>query len=67
MQAEEEEEERIEPEAFAGGAEAVFRSRERVPRMSAFRGSVDNTSQPSTSKKRKLDGTALPGNRTSKS
>lgn len=59
VQAEEEEEERIEPEAFAGGAEAVFRSRERVPRMSAFRGSVDSTSQPSTSKKRKLDGTAL--------
>ena len=51
VQAEEEEEERIEPEAFAGGAEAVFRSRERVPRMSAFRGSVESTSQPSTSKK----------------
>jgi len=61
VQAEEEEEERLEPEAFAGTAEAVFRSRERVPRISAFRGSVDSTSQPS-SKKRKIDGTTLRGN-----
>ena len=61
VQAEEEEEERLEPESFSGGAEAVFRSRERVPRMSAFRGSVDSTSQPSSGKKRKLDGTTLTG------
>ncbi|XP_020606442.1 pericentriolar material 1 protein-like isoform X2 [Orbicella faveolata] len=61
VQAEEEEEERLEPEAFSGGAQAVFRSRERVPRMTAFRGSVDSASQPSSGKKRKLDGSALSG------
>ena len=58
---EEEEEERLEPEAFSGGAQAVFRSRERVPRMTTFRGSVDSASQPSSGKKRKLDGSALSG------
>ncbi|XP_068701936.1 pericentriolar material 1 protein-like isoform X2 [Montipora foliosa] len=57
VQAEEEEEERLEPEAFTGGAEAVFRSRERVPRISAFRGSVDRALHPG--KKRKIDGTTL--------
>ena len=61
VQAEEEEEERLEPEAFSGGAQAVFRSRERVPRMTAFRGSVESASQPSSGKKRKLDGSALSG------
>ena len=62
VQAEEEEEEQLEAGvAFSGGAEAVFRSRERVPRMSAFRGSVDSTSQTNRSKKRKLDGTILSG------
>ncbi|XP_078372053.1 pericentriolar material 1 protein-like isoform X2 [Oculina patagonica] len=61
VQAEEEEEERLEPEAFSGGAQAVFRSRERVPRMTAFRGSVDSASQPSSGKKRKLDGSAISG------
>ena len=62
VQAEEEEEERLEPDAFTGGAQAVFRSRQRVPRMSAFRGRVDSASQPSSGKKRKLDGTTSPGN-----
>ena len=62
VQAEEEEEERLEPEAFSGGAQAVFRSRERVPRMTAFRGSVESASQPSSGKKRKLDGSAISGN-----
>lgn len=64
VQAEEEEEERLEPEAFSGGAQAVFRSRERVPRMTAFRGSVDSTSQPerNAGKKRKLDGSSISGN-----
>ena len=62
VQAEEEEEERLEPAAFSGGAQAVFRSRERVPRMTAFRGSVDSASQPSSGKKRKLDGSAISGN-----
>ena len=61
VQAEEEEEEQLEPEAFSGGAQAVFRSRERVPRMTAFRGSVDSASQPSSGKKRKLDGSAISG------
>ena len=61
VQAEEEEEERLEPEAFSGSAQAVFRSRERVPRMTAFRGSVDSTSQPSSGKKRKIDGTTISG------
>ena len=60
VQAEEEEEERLEPEAFSGGAQAVFRSRERVPRMTAF--SVDSASQPSSGKKRKIDGSAMSGN-----
>ena len=59
VQAEEEEEERMEPEAFAGGAEAVFRSRERVPAHLLIQGSVDSTSQPG--KKRKIDGTSLKG------
>lgn len=63
VQAEEEEEERLEPEAFSGGAQAVFRSRERVPRMTAFRGSVDSASQPSSGKKRKLNGSAISGNK----
>lgn len=62
VQAEEEEEERLEPEAFSGGAQAVFRRRERVPRMTTFRGSVDSASQPSSGKKRKLDGSAISGN-----
>ena len=61
VQAEEEEEERLEPEAFSGSAQAVFRSRERVPRMTTFRGSVDSASQPSSGKKRKLDGSAISG------
>ena len=61
VQAEEEEEERLEPEAFTGGAEAVFRSRERVPRISAFRGSVDRALHPG--KKRKIDGTTLQGDK----
>ena len=61
VQAEEEEEERLEPEAFSGSAQAVFRGRERVPRMTTFRGSVDSTSQPSSGKKRKIDGTAISG------
>ena len=61
VQAEEEEEQRLEQETFSGGPEAVFRSRERVPRLSAFRESIDGTAQPSSGKKRKLDGTALSG------
>lgn len=61
VQAEEEEEERMEPEVFAGGAEAVFRSRERAPRISSFQGSVDGTTRPG--KKRKIDGTSLKGGR----
>ena len=62
VQAEEEEEEQLEAGvAFSGGAEAVFRSRERVPRMSAFRDSVDSTSHTNRTKKRKLDGTILSG------
>lgn len=62
VQAEEEEEERMEPEVFAGGAEAVFRSRERAPRISSFQGSVDGTTRPG--KKRKIDGTSLKGKNT---
>ena len=62
VQAEEEEEERLEPEDFSGGAQAVFRSRERVPRMTTFRGSVESNSQTRSGKKRKLDGSAMSGN-----
>ncbi|XP_032242223.2 pericentriolar material 1 protein isoform X2 [Nematostella vectensis] len=50
VQAEEEEEEQDEPDAFPGGARGVFRSRERAPRSSY-------SAIKRSGKKRKLDGT----------